>query len=59
MSEVKKRAVEPKFFKADILRSKRFADKRDVIDAALEEGKGYTLSQVEKIIKTFLSKEVK
>ena len=49
----------PVFNKSDLIKSKRYADKRDILNALLKDGKTYTIEQVEKMIKTFLSKEVK
>ena len=49
----------PVFTKSDLLKSKRYFHKRDILTVALNEGKTYTVEQVDKIIKTFLSKEVK
>lgn len=48
----------PVFLKQDLVKSKRYFDKRDILNALLEDGKTYTLAQVDDIIKTFLSKEV-
>lgn len=49
----------PVFRKEDLLRSKRYSDKRDILMALLKDDETYTLEQVDKLIKTFLSKEVK
>lgn len=49
----------PVFIKSDLLKSKRYALKRDILNALLEDGKTYTIEQVDNIIETFLSKEVK
>lgn len=52
--------TKPMFFKADLLRSKRFADKRDILNVVLKADMPYTMEQVEKLIEMFLnSKEVK
>ena len=47
------------FIKKDLLRSKRYSKQRDILNALLEDGKTYTLKEVDKIIKFFLNKEVK
>ena len=47
------------FTKADLLRSKRYRFKRDILNALLEDGKTYTIREVDSLIRTFLSKEVK
>lgn len=49
----------PVFSKQDLLRAKRYSDKRDILNALLKDGETYTIEQVDKTIKTFLSKEVK
>ena len=49
----------PVFTKADLINSKRYFHKRDILTAALKDDETYTIEQVEKLIKTFLSKEVK
>ena len=49
----------PVFTKADLIKSKRYFHKRDILTAMLKDDVTYTLEQVDKLIKTFLSKEVK
>lgn len=49
----------PVFAKSDLLRSKRYSKQRDILNALLKDEKMYTLKEVDKIIKTFLTKEVK
>lgn len=46
------------YSKQQILRSKIYADKQDIIDALLEDHKEYTLESVDKIIKKFMKMEV-
>lgn len=55
----KRKTDSPVFSKQDLLRAKRYSDKRDILNALLKEGETYTIEQVDKTIKTFLSKEVK
>lgn len=55
----KKAKAEPVFFKEDLVKSRRYADKRDILNALLKRGETYTIEQVDKIISDFLSKEVK
>lgn len=50
---------EPTFEKEAILRSARYKDKQDLVSALLEEGREYTLKQVDKAINDYLEKEVK
>lgn len=47
------------YSKQQILRSKAYADKQDIIDALLEDHKEYTLESVDEIIKKFMEMEVK
>lgn len=55
----KRKTDSPVFSKKDLLRAKRYSDKRDILNALLKDGETYTIEQVDKTIKTFLSKEVK
>lgn len=55
----KKEKQAPVFAKGDLLRAKRYSDKRDILNALLEDGKTYTLEEVDKMILNFLKKEVK
>lgn len=55
----KKEKQVPMFAKGDLLRAKRYSDKRDILNALLEDGKTYTLEEVDKMILNFLKKEVK
>lgn len=57
MTEKKTKA--PEFFKRDLVKSKRYKSKRDILNALLEDDKAYTIEQVDKMILVFLSKEVK
>lgn len=53
-------ATNPVFFKGDLLRSKRFADKRDILSVVLKENMPYSMEQVDKLVDMFLtSKEAK
>lgn len=55
----KKEKQAPVFTKSDLVRAKRYSDKRDILNALLEDGKTYTLEEVDKMILNFLKKEVK
>ena len=52
-------ADESVFTKAALVSSKRFAHKRDLVSAMLEDGKEYTIEQVESMIHNYLKGEVK
>jgi len=46
-----------KFNKQQILAAKKYADRRDLLAVLLDDGKPYTLAEVDKIIEEFLKKE--
>lgn len=45
--------------KDQILKSKKYSDRVDVINVLLSENETYTISQVDKLIKDFMNSEVK
>lgn len=47
-----------KFKKGNLISSDRYADKRDIVSALLEEDKEYTLSEVDKLVETFMKGKV-
>lgn len=47
------------FTKEAILRDKQYVAYLDVLAAQLDDGKGYTLGDVDKAIKAFMEREVK
>lgn len=49
---------EAKFTKEELMASKTFADKQDLIGALLMDDRKYTIAQAEKLIDNYLSKEV-
>ena len=55
--EATEKAVETKYTKAAIVGSKKFENRRDLLNALLEDGK-YTIAEVEKALNTYLNKEV-
>lgn len=50
--------IEVAFSKEQILKSSRYADKRDILNALLEDDKRYKLNEVDTHISDFLKKEV-
>lgn len=46
------------FLKSDLLKSERYKEKRDVIHAVLQDGKAYSLEEVDKLINSFGKKKV-
>ena len=59
MAKEKKPTKEPTFEKEAIVRSARYRDKLDLVNALLEDEKEYTLKQVDEAIEEYLNKEVK
>lgn len=51
--------IEPKFSKEQILSSVSYAEKKDLVNALLENGKEYTKSEVDEIITKFMKGKVK
>lgn len=49
---------EAKYTKAALVASKRFQGRRDLLNVLLDEGKQYTISDVENRINNYLTKEV-
>lgn len=47
------------YTKTQITESKRFTQHSDILNGLLDEGKSYSIQEVEKIVQTFLEKEVK
>lgn len=48
-----------KFNKSQLLKSKKYIDKTDVLNVILEEGKEYAIKEVDLLIDDFMKKEVK
>ena len=57
-TEVKPQVFADVFTKQQLAESKRYKKKRDLLEALLENGKTYTIAQVDKIIGDYLKKEV-
>lgn len=58
-TEVKPQVSADVFTKQQLAESKRYKKKRDLLEALLENGKTYTIAQVDKIIGDYLRKEVR
>lgn len=54
-----KNKEEPKFMRSEIVKSARYRDSIDLVNALLEDGQAYTLTQVDKAIEEYLNEEVK
>jgi len=55
----KKEVKENKFSKEQLLKSQKYKDERDLINALLKEDKKYSLSDVDKLIDEFMKGKVK
>lgn len=51
--------VEPMFSKSQLVRCGRYQDRKDLVDALLDDGKKYTMEQVDKMIGEFMKGRVK
>lgn len=58
-TEVKPQVSADVFTEQQLAESKRYKKKRDLLEALLENGKTYTIAQVDKIIGDYLKKEVR
>lgn len=47
-----------KFKKDNLISSARYAEKRDIVSALLEDDKEYTLSEVDELVKKFMKGKV-
>ena len=48
----------PVFQKEQVLKSKRYANRRDALSFLLEDGKDYTLAQIDGILETYMKGKV-
>lgn len=57
--ETEKEASKAVFSKKQLLASKRYKDKLDLVGALLDDNNEYTISEVDTLIKKYLESEVK
>ena len=50
--------VEAKFSKAQLIRSKRFQHRRDILEAVLKDGERYSVKETEAAIEKFMGRKV-
>lgn len=55
----KDEASDEAFSREQILQSKKFANRRDILNVLLEDDKTYSIEDVENLIKEFLNKNFK
>lgn len=58
-SEAAVKKAEPTYTKDQVAVSKRYANRRDLVNVLLEDGKAYTLTEVDALIEKFLKGAVK
>lgn len=58
MAETIQNSDEAKFTKEQILNSKKYSEKRDLINALLENNKSYSLAEVDEMIEKFMKEGV-
>ncbi len=59
MAKAKLETKEVKFSKEQILKSKKYENERDVINALLKEDKKYSFSDIDKLINDFMKGKVR
>ncbi len=59
LTKSKEPANEASFTKSQIIKSKKYVHQTDLLNVILEDGKKYTIKQVEKLVDEFMKKEVK
>ena len=55
----KSEQTEPMFSKEQILASDRYANRRDLVDALLDEDKSYTMKTVDNLVEKYMKGQVK
>nr|DAN75720.1 MAG TPA: hypothetical protein [Caudoviricetes sp.]DAY21803.1 MAG TPA: hypothetical protein [Caudoviricetes sp.] len=56
---VENKSEETKFVKSQIISSDKYKNRADLLNVLLEDDKEYTLSEIEKKLEDFLSREVR
>ena len=59
MEEANLTTKEAAYTKEQILKSKKYKDRKDVLNVVLRDDSTYTLKEVDNAIKTFMKREVK
>lgn len=58
MGKANTEAIAPAHTKAQLLASKKYANRRDLLNALLKDGKTYTAEQVDGLIKKYMKGKV-
>ena len=59
MAKKDEKKEEAKFTKAQLLKSKKYSERVDLLNVLLEDSKTYTSKEVDELVKDFMNKEVK
>ena len=59
INKIDSKVEKMKFTKQQILEAKKYANRKDLVGALLEEGKTYSLSEVDAAISDFMKRKVK
>lgn len=59
MNKKEEKKEEATFTKAQLLKSKKYSERVDLLNVLLEDGKAYTSKEVDVLVKDFMNKEVK
>lgn len=59
MTKKDEKKEEATFTKAQLLKSKKYSERVDILNVLLQDGKAYTSKEVDELVKDFMNKEVK
>lgn len=59
MATKTKKEDEVLYSKEQIIASKKYSDRKDLLNVLLEENKEYSFTEIDEIIENFMNKEVK
>jgi hypothetical protein len=51
--------IETKFTKEQLLKSKKYTDRKDIVNVLLKDGQTYSFSEVDALIKKYMKGKVK
>ena len=59
VAEEKSGQTEPKFTKQQVLASARYRNRKDLVSALLDDGREYTIAEVDRMVDGFMKGKVK
>ena len=59
MAKKDEKKEEATFTRAQLLKSKKYSERVDILNVLLEDSKTYTSKEVDELVKDFMNKEVK